>query len=123
MKSYVFIFFMLFMILVLPSNSVAQSCLVSGATGSFCDTEFAACSPPAGGRCRQVTDRNGLPDGCVCSAIMGGSGGGDRKLFIVSELPKSGLTLLDIILGVALVIVTIVAVIFYRKRQTISKSG
>ncbi len=73
-------------LLALPADAEAQNCLAAGSSAQFCDDPGAACSPPAGGTCRQVTDNNGAPDGCICSALAAGysivkgepgGGGGD----------------------------------------------
>jgi hypothetical protein len=57
-----------------------------------------------------VRDRNGVPDGCICSALDS-----DRNLFIVSALPDEGLSVLDIVLMITLGVVVLVALALYRR--------
>lgn len=56
-------------LLILAPISSAQHCLHAGSSAQFCNSPGAKCSPPSGGMCRQIKDRNNVPDGCVCSAI------------------------------------------------------
>ena len=76
----------------------AQRCEES-ITGSICEDVGNACSPPAGGTCRQVTTGDGVANGCACSAVS-------TSLFIVSTPPepRSALPILVFTLGVALIV-------------------